>query len=107
MSIELLYFDGCPSWHQALDNLKLALQKEGMAAEIMLVRVSEGEAIAHNFIGSPSIRVSGEDLFPEPTSDYALSCRVYNSEEGLKGWPTVEMIRHRLRTAGHSGMLAV
>jgi hypothetical protein len=29
MKIELLYFDGCPSWENGLKNLEAALQEEG------------------------------------------------------------------------------
>ena len=28
MEVELLYFDGCPSWKQGLENLKSALELE-------------------------------------------------------------------------------
>ena len=47
MKIDLLYFDGCPSWQPGLDNLKSALALEGIQAEISLVKVRDnGEADA-------------------------------------------------------------
>ncbi len=99
MRFELLYFDGCPSWHQALENLKQALQAEELDLEVSLIRV-EGDqhARAVRFQGSPTIRLSGEDLFPEQSGEYGFSCRVYETEEGLMGWPTVKMVRDRLRS---------
>jgi hypothetical protein len=41
--------------------------------------------------------VGGQDLWPEDRTDYALDCRVYATPAGLKGWPTVEMLRECLR----------
>ena len=98
MRFELLYFDGCPSWHQAVENLRLALLAEGLDMEISLIRVKgEHHAEALRFQGSPTIRISGEDLFPEQPGEYGFSCRVYQTEEGLQGWLTVNMICERLR----------
>jgi len=78
MQIELLYFDGCPSWEGALENPKAALQAEGLQAEIHLVKVeSDEEAARLKFLGSPSFRVDGVDWWPEERKRYNLSCRVY------------------------------
>ncbi len=94
MNIELLYFDGCPSWRAALENLRAALSELDMQAEVHLWRIgSDEEAVAARFVGSPTIRVDGEDLFPPTHSDYAMGCRIYATPEGLRGWPTAEMLR--------------
>lgn len=37
MQFELLYFDGCPSWHQALENLRQALTLNGLDMEVSMV----------------------------------------------------------------------
>ena len=42
MKVELYYFDGCPSWEQALDNLKDALRFEQVSDEIGMVPVVNG-----------------------------------------------------------------
>jgi hypothetical protein len=97
VNIELLYFDDCPSWQTALEHLQAALDRLGIAASVRLERIgSEGEAVAARFTGSPTIRVDSEDLFPPTHSDYALGCRVYATPEGLRGWPTIEMIQTAL-----------
>jgi len=99
MQIELLYFDGCPSWEGALENLKAALQAEGLQAEINLVKVeSDEEAASLKFLGSPSFRVDGVDWWPEERKRYNLSCRVYATPQGMRGAPTVEMLREKLRS---------
>jgi hypothetical protein len=38
MQIDLMYFDGSPSWHGGLENLKAALSAEDIDAEIHLDR---------------------------------------------------------------------
>jgi len=98
MQIELLYFEGCLSWQTGLKNLKSALQLEGIETEVNLVNVQdEADAIRLEFLGSPSIRVNGVELWTEERDAFALSCRVYPTSEGMKGWPTVGMLREKLR----------
>lgn len=98
MQIDLLYFDGCPSWEGALENLKAALEAEGLQAEIRLVKVNDNDEAARlKFAGSPSFRADGVDWWPEERSRYNLSCRVYQTPLGLRGAPTVEMFREQLR----------
>ena len=99
MYFELLYFDGCPSWHQALENLRQALAFQGEQMEVSLIQVKDhDDATKLRFQGSPTLRAAGADLFLDQVDNYGLSCRVYKTEEGLKGWPTVPMILGRLRT---------
>jgi hypothetical protein len=98
MRIELLYFDGCPSWQLGLENLKAALAAEGLAADIQLVNIETDEdAVRLKFLGSPSFHVGGEDWWPEQRERYDLSCRVYQTPQGLRGAPTIEMLREKLR----------
>ena len=97
MKIELLYFDGCPSWSNAYDSLVESLRKLEISAEIALIAVeTEQGAIEYKFTGSPTIRVDGADLFPTGQTDFSLGCRVYLTPEGLKGWPTKGMIIEKL-----------
>ena len=103
MTIELFYFDGCPSYLRALDNLKEALRLEAPEApDVELVAVtSDADAQAKRLIGSPTIRIDGVDL-EGPDADthgYALGCRVYSDEGQMAGWPSVTQIRHALNGA--------
>ncbi len=94
MQIDLLYFDGCPSWQQALANLREVVG-EGVA--INLIRVeTEAEAVVQQFSGSPTIRKDGVDIFAPAAILAALACRVYHTPQGPSGAPTVEMIRAAL-----------
>ncbi len=65
MKIEILYFDGCPTYSEAEETWREVLAQGG--AEVELVAVgSDEEARRLRFPGSPTIRVDGRDLFPSP-----------------------------------------
>jgi hypothetical protein len=99
MQIDLLYFDGCPSWEGGLENLKAALNAEGLEDDIRLVKVEDNdEATRLKFLGSPSFRVNVVNLWHEERKRYNLSCRVYTTPQGMKGAPTIGMLREKLRT---------
>lgn len=99
MKIELLYFDGCPSWKKALENLRSALEAENVTADIQLVRVeSNNEAAKEKFLGSPSFRVNGQDLWPEERQSYNLGCRIYATEGGMRGFPSTEMLKQKIHS---------
>ncbi len=97
MKIELLYFNGCPSWETGLKNLREALCAEQINSEIQMVLIeTEGQAAKEKFLGSPSFRIDGQDLWPENRESYYLGCRVYATEEGLLGSPTVALLQQRI-----------
>jgi hypothetical protein len=98
MKVEILYFDGCPTYKATEKTLRKVIYEEGIDAEIQLVAVNtDEEAQRVRFPGSPTIRVDSEDLFPVPERvGYALGCRMYTTPEGLRGSPTAEMLREAL-----------
>ena len=99
MKIELLYFDDCPSWKTALENLESALAAEAIEAQIQLIEVVDQDQAARlKFLGSPSFCVNGQDWWPEARQTYNLSCRIYATPQGMRGVPTVEMLREKIQT---------
>ena len=97
MDIELLYFEGCPSWQDAKANLLAALASLDLSSEVHERRIdSDEEAESARFPGSPTIRVDGVDLFPVAQNQYGLGCRIYLTPDGPRGWPTVAMLRDTL-----------
>lgn len=97
MEIKLLYFAGCPSWQNALTSLQKIINEEGLEIPVNLVEVkSNRDAVDIKFLGSPSFRVNGQDFWPEDRNSYSMCCRIYNTPQGLKGWPTDSMLRRRL-----------
>lgn len=83
-TVEVLYFDGCPSYEHAVALLRKALVAEGITAPIQLVRIgTDAEAHRHGFYGSPTIRINGEDIAPLPAGAVPrLACRVYSWPDG-------------------------
>lgn len=97
MTINLLFFDGCPSWNTALTNLQAALKEEQLDYSINPIKVeADQEAATIKFLGSPSFQIDGKDFWPENRSTYSMNCRVYKTPSGLQGWPTIEMLRQKL-----------
>jgi hypothetical protein len=90
MRIELLYFDGCPSYEAFLPQLRKLLASEGIKDEIELRAVETIEdAERERFLGSPTIRIDGRDIEPAAAErrDYGLKCRLYRSVDGTSGLP--------------------
>jgi len=97
MIIDLYYFNGCPSWQIARDNLVAAINAEAVEAEIRLTEVRNWDhAVRLKFKGSPSFIVQGHDLWAEANDTVQMSCRVYVTPKGLMGVPTVEMLREKI-----------
>lgn len=102
VKVEILYFDGCPTYRDAEETVKEVLAEAGAGGRVALVAVNtDEEAERLRFPGSPTIRVEGEDLFPPgERGEWRLGCRVYATPEGLKGSPTKEMLRQALERTG-------
>jgi len=98
MTIELLYFDGCPTSKAVHKTLRELLSEEGIEAQIKLLAVNTAEEAQRvQFPGSPTIRVNGRDLFPAGArQDWWLGCRMYLTPAGLRGTPTKAMLREVL-----------
>lgn len=95
MTIDLLYFAGCPNYEALLPRLRALLSEAGIDGEVRLVRVeSEGAARAARFLGSPSVRIAGRDVDPsaEGREDFGLKCRLYQTPAGLSGVPPDEWV---------------
>jgi hypothetical protein len=86
MKVEVLYFDGCPTYEAAEKTLRDVFADKGLEADVELVAVNtDEEARRLRFPGSPTIRVAGKDLFPtEEREDWRLGCRIYATPQGLK-----------------------
>ena len=102
MRVEVLYFDGCPTYREAERALRDMLAEQGVKAEVELVAVNtDEEARKLRFPGSPTIRVDGRDLFPVGEREgWRLGCRVYATPEGLRGSPTAAMLEEALTKEG-------
>ena len=98
MDVRLRYFDGCPNWRSTYERLATVLEEIGLSdLEIALERVESPEdADRLRFVGSPTIIFNGFDLFPTTESGSGLTCRIYQTPEGLAGSPTTEQLREAI-----------
>lgn len=96
MKVELLYFDGCPSHEKAFEILQEVGAEILPDIEIEKINVGDDEtARVQEFLGSPSIRINGIDVDPtaRESKSYGRKCRIYQTDEGILGWPSKKMIR--------------
>jgi hypothetical protein len=102
MRIELLYFEGCPSYGELLRELRALLASEAIEAEIETRRIeSAEEAERERFLGSPTVRVDGRDVDPDAGGQdgFGLRCRLYRSEGAVSRTPPESWLRAALRRA--------
>ncbi len=93
LQIDILYTKDCTDWETADRFLRQALDGLGLEAEFSYWPVeTDRQAIEWDFIGSPTIRVNGYDLFPAQGAAAGLKLRSYATEEGMLGHPTYAMI---------------
>lgn len=103
MRIDILYtgdIDEETSWKKAFHNVGVAVDaldniKVKTLTSVIPVK-SDDEAIEKKFLGSPSIHVNGQELFPEERQNYHLGNRTYETEDGIADCPRIEMIRKKL-----------
>ena len=101
MRAELLWWEGCPSYPEALTQLRTILAEEGAGAEVELKEVETDEqAERERFPGSPTIRIDGEDVVPANGEPLTLTCRVYRLRDGRPSpLPDAEDVRAKVRRA--------
>lgn len=101
MSIEILYIEGCPNYKPTLQLLQDVMAEEDLVLPIKLVRVTSVEmAKAVKFLGSPSIRIDGQDIERDAkpqTKDFNLKFRIYKVNWLFQGEPPKKMLREALQ----------
>ena len=95
LRVELLVVEECPHVSQAQADLESILGHGVIETPVQLVFVNSLEdAEFLGFVGSPTIRVNGEDVVPQPDLPVALACRLYrDSDDRTIGSPPIEAIR--------------
>jgi hypothetical protein len=103
MKVELLWWEGCPSYPQALEELRSILNAEGLDPEAVQLREveSDEQAERERFPGSPTIRIDGRDVVPPGEGDpVGLACRVYRLRDGrISPTPDPADVREAVRRA--------
>jgi hypothetical protein len=83
-SVELLWWEGCPSTEDALAMLREEMGHLNLDPGGIEVREvsTDADARREEFVGSPTIRVDGRDVQPLTDEPVGLSCRVYRLPDG-------------------------
>ncbi|MDX6592061.1 MAG: hypothetical protein QOJ13_1257 [Gaiellales bacterium] len=101
-SVELLWWDGCPSLDRALGDLRAAMTAAGLDPERIALRevTTDEDAQRKAFAGSPTILINGLDPFAEDDVVVGLNCRVYRRSDGrLSPTPDPAELRRALEQA--------
>jgi len=99
MKVEVLYVDGCSGHELLLPRVRALAARYGASVELRRVDTAE-DAQTERFLGSPTVRVDGEDVDPDsPGGGFGLTCRVYRTEEGQMPVPPDQWIIDALRGA--------
>lgn len=93
--MELLAVEDCPHLEQARRDLESVVGGGIIEVPIQLILVgTEEDAEFLGFQGSPTIRVNGDDVVPQPDLPIALACRIYRDPQGrASGSPPIEAIK--------------
>ena len=101
--VELRWWDGCPSTERARTELREVLDDLGLhSVEPRMTEVlSDAEARAIRFPGSPTILIDGRDVAPSAEEEPAsLTCRIYRRRDGRTSpTPDPDDVREALRRA--------
>ncbi|HKW69097.1 MAG TPA: thioredoxin family protein [Candidatus Dormibacteraeota bacterium] len=95
MKITIQYFAGCPHWEVADERVRTVLRdlsRADVELEYQLIS-SAREAERVGFRGSPTVLIDGRDPLATGDEPIGISCRVYRTEEGVQGAPTVNQLR--------------
>lgn len=98
MTLEVLYFKGCPGHERLLPSLRALADEHGVELRTRPIE-TVADAEHERFLGSPSVRVDGVDVEPGAAErrDFGLKCRLYPSAGRHPGLPRREWIEQALR----------
>ena len=105
-TVELLWWEGCPSWDRALAMLREEMGAHGLDPDSVEVREVRTEADADRaaFVGSPTIRIDGRDVQAPADEPVGLTCRVYRLRDGrISPLPDRDDLRETLEQAMDGG----
>lgn len=101
--VELLFWRECPSWEQAIAQLRERVGGAGLDPDRIELREvhSDEEAERERFVGSPTIRIDGEDVQDGGSEQpFGLTCRVYRLRDGrISPLPDPDDVREALEKA--------
>ena len=93
MEIDLLYVQDCPHRDAARNLVERALARTERLATVRELEVrSPEEADRLGMRGSPTILIDGDDPFAGRAGPTGMACRLYPTDAGLSGVPTLRQL---------------
>ncbi len=115
MQIKILYFSGCPNWERAAARVRTVLAEHDRAdVAVKGEDVHQTSHLPSDWAGSPTVLLDGRDPFAAadgpPFAGLAIdsgrhpvlardACRIYKTEAGFEGAPSLDQLRTALRRA--------
>ena len=101
ITVDILYNEACEHYLKTIQYIKNILAEEGIDAVVNEINVAtEEQAKQFNFVGSPTIRINGEDIESEAEQRQGHirgMCRVYSYKGQMYVIPQKEFIRAALK----------
>jgi hypothetical protein len=100
--IEVLTVPGCPNRDGAVALAARVCAELGSTAEVRVSDIADQPAAEQaRFLGSPTIRVDGQDIAPSAKwrEEYVCACRLYQVGHSLRGLPDEDWLRQALLAA--------
>jgi hypothetical protein len=100
--VEIFYLSGCPNHAPTVERVCQVLAQENTPAEMVEVEVKDvATAQRLGFLGSPTIRIDGQDVEPAARVEraFGLLCRTYIDGVRRTGVPPPEWIQAAVREA--------
>jgi hypothetical protein len=99
VTVEVLYFEGCPNHEPAVERVREVLGAEAILDEVKEIEVRDSDmATRLRFLGSPTVRVNGIDIDPSAfeSESFGLMCRTCPDGCCQSGVPSAELIRQAI-----------
>lgn len=100
--VQLLYLSDCPNYQPTRELLEQTGRELGLELDLELIAINDEQtAHRHRFLGSPTVLIDGDDVEPDARgrTDVALSCRIYRTAQGTRGYPDRELLQIALRAS--------
>ncbi len=107
LRVELLYTIDCPHWERVRADLHRVLSEGAIETPIQLVLVGgQDDAEFLEFVGSPTVRVNGQDVAPPPDGvGPGIGCRVYPQPDGTVSGRIPESLMREVIRSHRQGRL--
>src|SRR2546429_3541416 len=97
MNLTILAVPDCPNVGLLEQRLSTALAGRHDVTVTHHTIATDDQAARHGMHGSPTLLIDGADPFAQPGQPTSLSCRLYRTENGTEGAPSLRALHQVLR----------